>query len=201
MSRLFVSPRAGARQPGRRMVAMWMSHFVIVASFLNLGPASLASTPTEREGKDLFGWAEKVILGVENLHLEAKLDTGADTSSLHAQNIRRVRRGEKRLVRFEIEDDESGEIISVARPLVRRARIKRHSGEHQRRYVVTIDVCLGSHLLRDVEVSLIDRSAFQYPVLLGRSALEGVAVVDPAVTFTAAPTCPMSESETTEDAP
>ncbi len=177
------APVAGTRRP---TPAGWMAQLLVT---LTVSTIMIAVPASGNEGKDLFGWAERVVLGPNNLHLEAKLDTGADTSSLHAQNIRRVRRGDKRLVRFEIEDDETGETISIARPFIRRARIKRHSGEHQRRYVVVIDVCLGDHLLREVEFSLIDRSEFQYPVLLGRSALEGVAVVDPALTFTAEPTC------------
>ncbi len=67
-------------------------------------------------------------------------------------------------------------------------RIKRHEGESQRRSVVELSVCLGDHR-RKVEFSLIDRSQFDYPVLLGRSALAGIAVVDPAETFLSQPGC------------
>lgn len=145
------------------------------------------------DNKDIFGWIERVELRPRNLVLEAKLDTGADTSSLHATHIRRVRVGEKRYVRFAIEDPETGNLVEMRRPLVRRVRIKRHEGEHQRRPVVIMDVCLGTHLLRDVEFSLVDRSVFDYPVLLGRSALEDVALVDPSEQRTQRPECSRAE--------
>ncbi|RMH17396.1 MAG: hypothetical protein D6696_15830 [Acidobacteria bacterium] len=156
--------------------------------------ASAAAGAAAAESKDLFGWAERVLIGPGRLQLDAKLDTGADTSSLDAAHIRRIRRGNQRLIRFELIDRESGETITVERPLIRRATIKRHGGEHQRRPVVAIDVCLGTHLLRQIEVTLIDRSEFNYPLLLGRSALEGVAVVDPELSFTQKPRCAMKGS-------
>ena len=136
-----------------------------------------------------FGYIERITLGSETpLQFKAKLDTGADTSSLDAKNIRRIRRGDKRLVRFTVVNPDSGESITIERPFVRRVRIKRHSGNHQSRNVVRMEICIGSER-RSVEMSLIDRGLFEYPVLLGRSALDGIALVDSGKTLTATPTC------------
>lgn len=154
-----------------------------------------------------FGWREKIILSPElRWELDAKLDTGADTSSLDARNIRRVRFKGKRYVRFSIEDPESGEVVSLRRPYVRTVRIRRHDGDHQRRYVVLMSICLGSEQ-RTIEVTLTDRDVFDNPMLLGRSALEGLAIVDPQVTHTTHPSCGVvapddadfAQSETTKD--
>ncbi len=41
----------------------------------------------------------------------------------------------------------------------------------------------------EIEVSLVDRSGFSFPVLLGRNALEGLAVVDSELEFTSQPVC------------
>ncbi len=142
--------------------------------------------------KQIYGWAEHVTLPKVRFELTAKLDTGADHSSLNAIGIRRVRRGDKRYVRFSVADPSTGELVELRRPYLRRTRIKRHQGSAEGRYVVMMEVCLGDHR-REVEVSLVDRSEFNYPLLLGRSALEGIAVVDPELTFTTPPTCAPEE--------
>ena len=154
----------------------------ISALVLALAGSAAASEP------DVFGWAEPVVLEEAGFRLEAKLDTGADTSSLDAIDIRRFRRKGKSWVRFTVEDHEEGDTVRLERPLLRRVRIKRHDGDSQRRSVVSLTVCLGGHR-RKVEFSLIDRSQFDYPVLLGRSALTGIAVVDPQVVNLSEPDC------------
>lgn len=156
----------------------------VVVLGLAPSPASAAKV------KDVFGYVEWVEVGRHEISLKAKLDTGAATSSLDAQDIRRlVRRSTgERSVEFTVHDPESGESLRLKKPLVRLVRIKQHDGSHQVRPVVALDICLGDHFDR-VEVSLIDRSEFLYPVLLGRSALEGRVVVDPELTFTQEPRC------------
>ena len=150
--------------------------------------AIFLAVPTAAAEKDIFGWAEEVLVGSSKLELEAKLDTGADTSSLHATGIRSYRRAGEFWVEFLVADEDSGRRVRFRKPLVRVARIKEHDGEPQQRPVVEVEICLGDHLL-EVETSLTDRSEFLYPVLLGRNALEGLAVVDPGLTQTRAPEC------------
>jgi hypothetical protein len=54
-------------------------------------------------------------------------------------------------------------------------------------------MCVADRLL-DVEVSLVDRSEFTYRLLLGRSALEPFALIDPAATFLSRPRCKMPQT-------
>ncbi|NNF16813.1 MAG: ATP-dependent zinc protease, partial [Gammaproteobacteria bacterium] len=137
----------------------------------------------------VFGWLEEVMLDPDRRwKLVAKLDTGADTSSLDARDIRRVRVGNKRYVRFTVTDPETGEPVSLRRPYVRTVRIRQHDGDHERRRVVLMAVCLGEKE-RTIEVTLTNRAHFDYSMLLGRSALSGIAVVDPQLARTTAPTC------------
>lgn len=151
-----------------------------------------AQVPATEQDKEMLGWVEWVVLTAEGLdgpmRVRAKLDTGAETSSLDATHIRRVRVGKKRYVRFELNDPRTGEQISLRRPLLRRVRIKQHEGDSQERPVVSLTVCLAGRL-QEVEFSLIDRSEFIYPVLLGRKALERYVVVDPELTFLSDPEC------------
>ncbi|MFP4244705.1 MAG: RimK/LysX family protein, partial [Ectothiorhodospira sp.] len=70
-------------------------------------------------------------------------------------------------------------------------RIVRHSGDHQRRPVVEMELCLGGLRLRD-EVSLVDRTELTYQLLVGRNHMEGAILVDPGETFVGDTPCPSS---------
>ncbi len=162
-----------------------LAAFALVAcalAALALPGAAAAAEPS------IFGWAEPVVLEETGFELEAKLDTGADTSSLDAIDIRRFRRKGVSWVRFTVEDHADGEEVRLERRLLRRVLIKQHDGDSQRRSVVSLTVCLGEHR-RKIEFSLIDRSRFDYPVLLGRSALAGIAIVDPDEINLSEPSC------------
>jgi hypothetical protein len=137
---------------------------------------------------EVFGWIEPVLLVDTDFQLEAKLDTGADSSSLGATHIRRVRVGKKRYVRYSVRNPETDELLSIRSPYIRTTRIRSHSGSSQRRRVVEMTVCLGNQQ-RTVEVNLVDRNEFDYPMLLGRSALQGIAIVDPSITHLSQPDC------------
>lgn len=152
--------------------------------------ASAASPAAAARQKEILGWVEWVDVGRPGLRLKAKLDTGAAISSLDAQEIRRLVRPStgERFVEFTVFDPETQESLRLKKPLVRRIRIKQHDGAYQVRPVVAMEVCVADRR-ETVEVSLIDRSGFLYPVLLGRSALEGKVVVDPELTFTRRPAC------------
>jgi hypothetical protein len=151
-------------------------------------------TPAQAGKKDIFGWVEHVLVGDSQLDLMAKLDTGADTSSIHATKIRRYRSSNRELwLDFRLTDESSGRTIRFKKKLVRYAFIKEHEGPSQKRPVVDMTICLGDHK-KEIEVSLVDRGVFQYPVLLGRNALEGHVIVDPELSLTAKPSCSPEET-------
>ena len=165
-----------------RNAALAALNCIVIASLSLAGPA-LA------EKKDIFGWVERVWVGESRLDLQAKLDTGADTSSLHATKIRRFRSANRQLwVEFRISAQETGRSIRFKKKMIRYAYIKEHEGPSQKRPVVKMAICLGDHA-KEIEVSLVDRGGFQYPMLLGRNALEGHVVVDPELRFTSPPSC------------
>jgi hypothetical protein len=161
---------------------------IVVAGVFVPAPDVHARDP----GKTIFGYVERVVISGKGLSLKARLDTGAETSSLDARNIHRFRRGEARYVRFEVEDRESGERTTLERPLARMVRIRQHDGSFHRRPVVKMWVCMG-HIMREVDVNLTSRSEFLYPMLIGRSAMRGSIIVDPDLTFTNRPQCDLSE--------
>lgn len=139
------------------------------------------------EDKAVVGRVEQVKITPGNIVLKAKVDTGADNSSIHVKDFTLFDRGGEQWARFEV-TDQDGNTVSLERPVVRMAKIKRHKGTAQERPVVMLRICLGKHR-RSVEVNLVDRSRFSCPMLIGRSFLQPKFVVDPAEKFIAPPVC------------
>jgi hypothetical protein len=150
--------------------------------------------PTSAMDKKIVGWVERVRLQPANILLEAKLDTGAEYSSLDATNITDFSRNGEKWVRFDL-NDHHGKTVTLESKLIRQAPIKRHYGKKQRRPVIRLGVCVGP-ICQETEVNLVDRTGFIYPMLIGRKFMEGRLVIDPAVKHTVEPSCgEQSESE------
>jgi hypothetical protein len=128
------------------------------------------------DGKLLLGETEYATLYPGDLHLEARIDTGATTTSLHAIDIKTFERDGQRWVRFTTLTERGGE-ITLELPRVRHVRIKGEGDEYERRAVVAMDIQIGS-VRQKVETTLTDRDNYQYPLLVGRNFLRDHAVVD-----------------------
>lgn len=158
------------------------------------------------EQKDIYGLNEYTRIQDFDLEMPAKLDTGAMTASLSAQRIQRFERDGETWVRFQL-PDAGDESPLIERPVSRISRIKRRAGDYDpvegksytARPVIELQVCMGRSL-RTIEVNLTDRSAFQYPLLIGSTALaEFSAVVDPSRTYVAGkPACPSPDTTPAE---
>lgn len=140
--------------------------------------------------RGVHGWVEFVELHLDGqpLKVKAKLDTGARSSSLDATDVEPFERDGRDWVRFRVNLTGMGDAALIEQPVARYVRIKRHSGPDDRRPVIRLPLCVGDEL-RTVDVNLADRGRFIYPLLLGRKALAGLAVVDPGRTFIQSPRC------------
>ena len=94
----------------------------------------------------------------------------------------------KTWVRFDLEEKREGKKLTIERPLLRWAPIKRHNQEPQRRPVIKLGVCLGN-IYKETEVNLIDRKNYQYRMLIGRKFMEGAVIIDPSAKYTVEPEC------------
>jgi len=155
---------------------------LITFSFL----LSLVISPFSHS-KQIMGIYEKVALPTQGLVLKAKIDSGAKNSSLHAVNIKLYQQNEKEWVSFDTLDGH-GDQVSLSAPVHRIARIKRHNGASQKRPVVIMGICVGN-ILRTVEVNLIDRSRLNYPMLIGRTYLDGNFLIDVSQQYLQKPNC------------
>ena len=129
------------------------------------------------------GWVENIILATGQVKLRAKLDTGAKTSSIHAENIEQFDVDGEPWVRFSLPKSflkNAKQQHTIETPVVRTVLIKRHKLESMRRPVVNLAFCINAHYY-ETEFTLADRSNYIYPVLLGRSFLADNIVVDPSV--------------------
>jgi hypothetical protein len=134
---------------------------------------------TLMDGKTIIGASEWIYLSPPGHHYQARIDSGAATSSLSAVNVVRFERNGKRWVRFWLQHDDEAEPIEIEAPLVRHVLIRQASSDEvDRRPVVSLTVNLGSALQQDTEFTLTDRSQMTYPILLGREFLRDVTLID-----------------------
>ena len=127
------------------------------------------------DAKYIIGKIEKVRLVPPNVVLKARIDTGAKTTSIDAREITPFERDGKQWVRFVIMDGDKPYLIE--KKVKRTVLIKRHGTESQNRYVIKMRVIMGN-ISQLIEVSLNDRDAYQYPVLIGRNFLRDNCIVD-----------------------
>ncbi|MEJ2532776.1 MAG: RimK/LysX family protein [Halioglobus sp.] len=125
----------------------------------------------------IVGAVEWATVEPVNLALEARIDTGAETSAIHAEDIQMVEKDGKRYVRFNLVNPENKEKIGMEERVRRKVLIKQPDAEPDRRYVVELWISLGE-LRSLVEVTLSDRLDYEYPLLIGRNFLVDAVIVD-----------------------
>ncbi|MBM4310551.1 MAG: ATP-dependent zinc protease [Deltaproteobacteria bacterium] len=135
------------------------------------------------DGKLLLGETEWLWLDAAGQAFQARIDTGATTSSLSAADITIFERDGKDWARFFMSHQGMDDRIQIEAPLVRHVRIKQASAEDiDRRPVVRLSVRIGD-LNEKTQFTLADRNHMSFPVLLGRDFLKDIAVVDVGRTF------------------
>jgi hypothetical protein len=137
--------------------------------------------------REVIGWVENVGVSPLNVIVKAKIDTGANSSSLHCDCINKFIRDGENWVSLMLTDVD-GKQFTVEKKLLRKVKVKRHFGDSQRRDVIRLGVCIGSHY-EETDVSLVDRSGLNYSMLIGRKFLSGNFLVDPSATFASSPNC------------
>ncbi len=101
--------------------------------------------------------------------VEAKIDTGARTSAIHVDNIKRLA-GDR--VRFDVvlSRRKPDKCVRVEANLVRFTRVRSSTGHQQERFIVAARMRIGD-IRRRIELSLVSRKHMLCRMLLGRTAL------------------------------
>jgi len=137
--------------------------------------------------KEIIGHSEYICLPEFNIvGLPARIDTKANTSSLHAQNIRYTTIKGKEYVNFDvIAKNKEGVLIksSIKAELHMKRQVRTHfdSGKH-RPYIVT-KIKLGDQVF-DAVLNLTNRKNMKYKLLIGREVLKRRFIVDVAKSYT-----------------
>ncbi len=161
-------------------MASWKLHLL----YLSLGAALFAvgkyyPTPevtpartiaSAESTERILGAFEFVELGQDRgLGLIAKIDSGAETASIHATDIKPYSQGGKQHVSFTTEDD-LGKVQRLTREVLKRDTVKSASGTGVR-YFIQETIWIGDDVY-DVEVNLADRRHLSRKFLIGKNLLK-----------------------------
>lgn len=129
--------------------------------------------------KPVLGYVEHISLPDFGIDCYAKVDTGACTSSLHADRIEPFKRDGQRWVRFWVEFDNTHHTLNqqCEAPVIARRIIASSNGQRTSRYIIESSITAAG-ITWPIEISLSHRGSMKYPMLLGRKAIEGRFLVD-----------------------
>src|SRR5581483_1623375 len=133
----------------------------------------------------ILGWEEWVALPELGLPaIKAKVDTGARTSALHAFFVERVGSGRRPRVRFGVHPIPRRADVAIVceAPVVDQRNVTSSNGERESRYVISTPIRIGDREW-PIEITLTNRDAMSYRMLLGRQAIGEGILVDPAASF------------------
>jgi hypothetical protein len=163
--------------------------------FLNKNGASGESRESpdmvnrKKRPAQVVGWRESLALPDLSVPIiRAKLDSGARTSALHAFDLEEHEGPAGSELSFSIHPHQrSGKgAVRVRAPLHDRRRIRSSSGHDEYRPVILTRVVMGD-LCWSIELTLTNRDAMGFRMLLGRQAMRGRLLIDTGRSFLAGP--------------
>ena len=116
--------------------------------------------------------------------VKARVDSGAKTSSIHAFNIEPFTRNSNQWVRFDLHPLQKSRRATTRceAPVVARRTIRSSNGLSEKRFVISTPLTLNGQSW-DIELTLTNRDAMGYRMLLGREAMSGRILVDSEAEF------------------
>jgi len=107
--------------------------------------------------------------------IKGKVDTGADVSSLHAEDYQ-ISNGQVTFTTPELSENQ----ITV--PVIEKQAIKLSNADMEYRPVIELNIKINDQQLSNVMFNLNDRGAMTYPMLVGQNVLEcGGFMIDPRI--------------------
>lgn len=132
-----------------------------------------------------LGWREWLSLPDLDLPIiAAKIDTGAKSSCLHTFQIEAFEKAGQPWVRFGVHPVQNNSDVVVWRDAaVKDQREVSDSGGHKElRYVIETNVQIGG-TTQLIEMTLTNRDSMRFRMLLGRTAMNGLCLVNPEASW------------------
>ncbi len=148
-------------------------------------PPDAAKKKAKKRPRPRIGWREWAALpdlGVDRIN--AKIDTGAKTSAIHAFRIREIELEDQPHVEFflhPVQRRKTPEIYCCA-PLVGKRVIRSSNGQEEERIVIQTHLHLGPRLWK-IDLTLTNRDAMGFRLLIGRDALRRKFLIDPGASY------------------
>jgi hypothetical protein len=133
----------------------------------------------------MLGWREWVALPEFGIaQIKAKIDTGARSSALHTVDLDPYLKHGENWLMFTVETKQKykEELIECHAPIKDRRVVSNSGGHKQRRYVIETQLIFGRHLIQ-AEITLTNRDSMRFPMLLGRTAMNRIFIIDPHASY------------------
>ncbi len=137
--------------------------------------------------KKCIGWKEHISLpdlGIKSLKI--KTDSGAATSSLHAEDLEIYKKGKKTFVKCKIVHEvlDGLKLKKIDHEVLEFRKVRSSNGQLERRPVIeTTAVLFGEEWT--IQITLTNRSLMGFQMLFGRQAMKGRFIIDPSKAYLA----------------
>lgn len=155
---------------------------IIVTGFILLSIFGVSISYGAGQKKQSIGRIERIYFPKHGISFEARVDTGAHTSSLHVTNVKVRRIDNIKYIEFDTEDRQKNKYHIKTR-VYKESKVKSTQGEAEERYVIRELVKLGK-VSKEININLNDRSKLKYNFLIGRNFLRGDFIVDVSLSHT-----------------
>ena len=135
-----------------------------------------SSKPSSLDNKLLLGAIERVRLVKEDRTFNARIDTGADTSSIGVFNPQNFERDGEKWIEFSLTDKDNATVYQY--PIFDTVKIKQSTSVTEERIEIKMDIEMGKKIYKKQIFNLADRGHLDYQLLIGRSFLRDITIVD-----------------------
>ena len=138
--------------------------------------------PEVKHPLGIIGATEPIYILPDTSPFQARIDTGAEVSSIDVDEYHIFERDGVKWVSFKIKHNTTGKMQVFEKKRHRRVSIRR-AGKNESRPSVLLDAKFGGKIIK-AEFTLAQREKFDYQVLVGRNILTGRAIVDTSLANT-----------------
>lgn len=165
------------------LIALFSCSFSAVAAeqaqpVSKVTPQEVSVETHTKSGNLILGEKEWIYIKPLNRNVLARVDTGATSSSISAIDIKTYKKDGKSFVDFKLAH-KKWQSKTMTYPVTRWVEVVQSTSEDpsSSRPVVQLEVQVGDYKTK-TDFTLTDRTHLQYPVLLGRTFIDNVALVD-----------------------